>query len=181
MADEIDHDQLNRDVAKAIEAGEKPLTKAILLEWLDANDPARNLSLPSARRTTAARRAEAKALYLQAREKAIGSGLATPTPAGDAEHDLLTLRQWCGTDEPPRQPAKIAINEPEQMVSLTIIVSRFELTPHQKDRLRKQLAKWRCPANCTEWAEIQDRKPRQDKFLYRLGSVQHLIDAAKSR
>ena len=40
----IDNDQLIRDVKKALMEGEQPLTKATLLEWIDANDPAVNLA-----------------------------------------------------------------------------------------------------------------------------------------
>ena len=66
-----------------------------VLQFLDSNDPERNLWMPSSRRTTAARTAEAKALYLAARELAIELGINPPHQTDDVEHDLLTLRQWC--------------------------------------------------------------------------------------
>jgi hypothetical protein len=34
-------------------------------------------------------------IYLDTRAKAIDGGLNPPLPTGNAEHDLLTLRQWC--------------------------------------------------------------------------------------
>jgi len=77
-----------------ISLGGQPLTKLDILAWLDEHDPAYNLTLPSSRRTTAARPAEAKALYLAARTKAIEASYNPPLPTGDDEHDLLTLRQW---------------------------------------------------------------------------------------
>ncbi len=71
-------------------------------------------------------------------------------------------------------------DDPEQMVSPETIAKRYGLDNRQKDRLRHKLTAWRSPANSTEWTEVQDRKPRQPAFLYRLGSIQHLIDAEKS-
>lgn len=68
--------------------------KALMLRFLDENDPELNWGLLSPRRTTKARPAEAKALYLAARKRAIELGLKPPLPAGDDEQDLLTLRQW---------------------------------------------------------------------------------------
>jgi hypothetical protein len=81
----------------------------------------------------------------------------------------------------PQQPAKTTFDDnPEQMVSPSIIAERFGLTPKQKDRLRHKLTVWRSPANCREWTEVPDRAPRQAQYLYRLGSIRHLIDAAKA-
>jgi len=105
MSHEIEYAELNRKVEMAIKEGEQPLTKAMLLERLDSNDPARsNLTLPSWRRTSSARPAEAKSLYLHVRQLAIDSGLKPPFPTGDVENDLLSLRQWCMSDEPQKAP-----------------------------------------------------------------------------
>ena len=69
----------------------------------------------------------------------------------------------------------------EQMVSPENLAKRYGFTSRQKDRLRKQLERWRKPSNCTEWLEVQDRKPRQAGHLYRLGSILPLIEAEKGR
>ena len=69
--------------------------KAALLEWREANDPEFNLSLPSSRRTSAVRPAEAKTTYLAARELAIKSDLKPPAPTGDDGYDSLLFWQWC--------------------------------------------------------------------------------------
>ena len=68
--------------------------KVAVLRFCDREDPERNLSLPSSRRTTAARPAETKALYLAARKLALEKAIKPPLPTGDVEQDYLTLRQW---------------------------------------------------------------------------------------
>lgn len=70
-------------------------------------------------------------------------------------------------------------DDPDQMVSPENIAKRYGFTSKDKDRLRKRLEAWRKPENCTEWTEVQDRKPRQPRYLYRLGSVQHLVNEVK--
>jgi hypothetical protein len=88
---------------------------------------------------------------------------------------LLKLRDIAKLNE-----TKHTADDPEEMVSPATVAKRFGLTDKQIDRLRKSLAAWRSPANYREWTEIPDRKPRQSPYLYRLGSIQHLIDSAKS-
>jgi hypothetical protein len=93
--------------------------------------------------------------------------------------------RWCDQNAPgqpvaPSEPQAAKPDDPEQMVSPTTIAARFGLTPKQKERLRHQLGKWRTPANCREWTEVPDRRPRQPQYLYRLGSVQHIIDAIRA-
>jgi len=67
-----------------------------LLQWLNENDPERNLeSIPSSHRTEKAKREGKPDLYFDARQKAIDLGLNPPLPTGDNRHDFLTLRQWC--------------------------------------------------------------------------------------
>jgi hypothetical protein len=75
---------------------------------------------------------------------------------------------------------KSPADDSEDMVSTEIIAKRYGLDGRQKDCLRHKLKAWRAPDNSTEWTEVQDRKPRQPAFLYRLGSIRHLIDVAKS-
>jgi hypothetical protein len=87
-----------------ISLGGQPLTKLDILTWLNEHDPAYNLALPSSCRTKAARPAEAKALYLEARTKAIEASLNPPLNTGDVENDLLTLRQWAGSQKPANPP-----------------------------------------------------------------------------
>jgi len=72
-----------------------------------------------------------------------------------------------------------AEEDPDQMVSPESIAKWEGLDNRQKYRLRKKLKAWRGPTNTTEWTEVQDRKPRQAAYLYRLGSIRHLIDAVK--
>jgi hypothetical protein len=74
--------------------------KAALLEFRETNDPAYNLTLPSSRRTTAARPAETKASYRAARELAIKKGLKPPKPTGNDEYDASMFWQWAGWREP---------------------------------------------------------------------------------
>ena len=96
------------------------------------------------------------------------------------------LVRWCeqrvlpATTEAPPTAAQIAPDDPEQMVSPTNIATRFGLTEKQKDRLRHRLIKWRGPHNCRQWTEVPDRGPKQPQYLYRLGSIRHLIDAVKA-
>ena len=80
----------------------------------------------------------------------------------------------------PLAVAAVPTDDPEQQVTLENVVKRFGLNNLQKDRLRHKLTAWRGPANSTEWTEVQDRKPRQPRYIYRLGSIQYLIDAVKS-
>lgn len=74
--------------------------KAALLKWRKANDPKCNLTLPSSRRTPAAKPAEDKAAYLAARERAIESGLKPPAPIGDDDYDSKMFWQWVASRKP---------------------------------------------------------------------------------
>jgi hypothetical protein len=103
---------------------------------------------------------------------AAGHG-ATALDKSEAPVLLALLRAVPGAE--PRRA-----NDPDEMVSPATIAKRFGLTRKQMDRLRKTLANWRSPTNCQEWTEFPDRKPRQSPYLYRLGSIQHLIDSAQS-
>ena len=75
---------------------------------------------------------------------------------------------------------KTETSDPDEMVSPSTVARRFELDEKARGRLRKSLAAWRSRANYREWIEVVDRKSRQSPYLYRLGSIQHLIDAVKS-
>ncbi len=83
-----------------------------------------------------------------------------------------------GNDAPPQFNSE---NDPNEMVSVATIAKRHSLDKKSMDRLRHALATWRKPSNVGEWIEVQDRKPRQAGYLYRLGSIQHLINAEISR
>jgi hypothetical protein len=95
----------------------------------------------------------------------------------DLEKLAADLRAPEGTQHTPSDDSV----HTNQLVSPADVAKKFGLTQKQKERLRKKLTTWRSPANCREWTEVQDRGPKQPKYLYRLGSVQHLIDAAKAK
>jgi hypothetical protein len=101
-----------------------------------------------------------------------------PEWQANEEHHAMVCNWLADGVEASKSPPPY--NDPEEPVTPSTIAKRFGLTPKQADRLRKSLAKWRSPANCTEWTEAQDRKPRKSPYIYRLGSIQHLIDSAKS-
>ena len=84
-----------------------------------------------------------------------------------------------GGGTPGNAPA-VEDDDLEQMVSPENIAKRYGFTSKQKDRLRKKLMAWRQPGNSGEWIDVPDRKPRQPQYLYRLGSIRHLIDEVKA-
>ena len=85
-----------------------------------------------------------------------------------------------GTKSPVAPVPLATPDNPDEMVTVQTVAKRFELTEREKDRLRHRLNNWRRPSNCTEWTEPPDRRPRQCKYIYRLGSIRHLIDAVKA-
>jgi hypothetical protein len=80
-----------------------------------------------------------------------------------------------GEDSTP-DPQDIDANDPATMYPSDIAVRyRVPLEP-----LRKRLERWRISntkLRCIDWYEVPDRKPRQEKYLYRVGAIRDRIRA----
>lgn len=93
-----------------------------------------------------------------------------------AEHNGIGVEAVSHLDAlPPMTKQAAGASLPaEAWLSHTDLADRFEL-PHEA--LRKRLGGWRKKhAAGNDWKEVSERKPREPKYLYRLGAVLPIVN-----
>ena len=91
------------------------------------------------------------------------------------ETPAITEAQSGAGAAPATTASAAAVNE-DSHLSHSKLAEIFGLP---MDALRTRLNRWRAK-NDTGWIENPDRKPREAKYLYRVGSVRPVIDALRA-
>jgi hypothetical protein len=86
--------------------------------------------------------------------------------------------RWPQVAEP--SAGKVPHNDPSYtgsgMLGCTELAELFEVNA---DALRKRLERWK-PTHQDDWKEVQERRPRESKYLYRISAVLPIIEKLKA-